>query len=334
MFSDEVGVIITMSLNSKNVLITGATGFIGYHLTKKLLAQNCNVIAIGRNFKLLNMLPKNKLLIKINGDLIKENFLINLFSKHRIDILFHLAAKVHERSEKDVKQYRLVNVNLTEKLAELALNHNVERLVYFSSVSVYGDTEGRIINENGKYTPSTTYGKTKLEAENLLIKSWQKFNLPVTVLRLTSVYGTYDHGNMKLLSNIIRKHLSVMVGQGKNRKTMIYIDDVIQAAIFAAIRDEAVGEVFNVGENSYTFCEILDTIEKALRVSTFRFKIPLFLEKIIERQKISVTLSSLLKTLNSDNCYSTDKAKKILGFKPMFNLEQGLKESIEWYRSN
>lgn len=323
-----------MSLNSKSVLITGATGFIGYHLTKKLLAQNCNVIAIGRNFKLLNTLPKNKLLIKINGDLIKDDFLINIFSNYRINIIFHLAAKVHERSEKDVKQYRLVNVNLTEKLAELALNHNVERLVYFSSVSVYGDTEGRIINEKEMCTPSTIYGKTKLEAENILIKAYQKYNLPIIILRLTSVYGTYDHGNVKLLANIIRKHLSAMVGQGKNRKTMIYIDDVIQAAILAAIRDEAEGEVFNIGENSYTFCEVLDTIEKTLRFSMFCFKIPLFLEKIIEKQKISVALSSLVKTLNSDNCYSTDKAKKILGFKPMFNLEQGLKESIEWYRSN
>lgn len=323
-----------MSILNKNILITGATGFIGYHLTKKLLTQNCNVIAIGRNFKLLNRLQKNKLLIKVSGDLTKEEFLSNLFSNYRIDILFHLAAKVHDRSEKDVKQHRLVNVNLTGKLAELALNHNVERLVYFSSVAVYGNTEGRIINEKETCSPFTIYGKTKLEAENLLIKLWQSRGLPITILRLASVYGTYDHGNMKLLANIARKHFSAMIGKGKNRKTMIYVDDVIQAAILVAIRDDAVGEVFNIGENFYTFCEILDTIEKALCASTFRVKVPLFLEKIIERQKISGALYSLVKTLSSDNCYSTDKAKKILGFKPVFNLEQGLKESIGWYRSN
>ncbi|MBA7497314.1 dTDP-glucose 4,6-dehydratase [subsurface metagenome] len=323
-----------MSLISKNVLVTGATGFIGYHLTKKLLEQNCNVIAVGRNFKLLNRLPKNKLLIKVSGDLAKDDFLINLFLNYKIDVIFHLAAKVHDRLEKDVKQHRLINVNLTEKLSELALKNNVEKLLFFSTVSVYGDTEERTIDETEIHTPSTTYGKTKLEAENILIKAYQKYNLPIIILRLTSVYGTYDHGNLQLLAKLIRKHLSAMVGKGKNRKTMIYIDDVIQAVILAAIRDEAVGEVFNIGENSYTFCEILDTLEKMLDVSTLRFKIPLSLGKVIEKQNINITLSKLIKTIGSDNCYSSDKAKKILGFKPIFNLEQGLKESVDWYRSS
>ena len=68
-----------MSLTSKNVLVTGATGFIGYHLTKKLLTQNCNVIAVGRNFKLINKLEANSHLIKVKGDLINNDFLVNLF---------------------------------------------------------------------------------------------------------------------------------------------------------------------------------------------------------------------------------------------------------------
>jgi nucleoside-diphosphate-sugar epimerase len=323
-----------MSFTNKNVLVTGATGFIGYHLTKKLLAQNCNVIAVGRNFKLLNRLPKNKLLIKVSGDLAKDDFLINLFLNYKIDVVFHLAAKVHDRLEKGVKQYRLINVNLTEKLAGLALKNNVEKLIFFSTVSVYGDTKERIITERDKCTPSTIYGKTKLEAENILIKAYQKYNLPIIILRLTGVYGTYDHGNLQLLAKLIRKHLSAMAGEGKNRKTMIYVDDVIQAAILAAIRDEAVGEVFNIGENFYIFCEILYTLEKILDVSTLCFKIPLSLGKVIERQNINLTLSKLIKTIGSDNCYSSDKAKKILGFKPLYNLEQGLQESVDWYKNN
>jgi len=323
-----------MSLTNKNVLVTGATGFIGYHLARKLLAQNCNVIAVGRDFKLINKLEANSASIKVKGDLTKNDFLDNLFSKYQIDIIFHLAAKVHDRLEKDVKQYRLINVNLTEKLAEHALKNNVEKLIFFSTVSVYGDTEGRTIDETEICTPSTTYGKTKLEAENILIKAYQKYNLPIVVLRLVSVYGIYEHGNLQLLAKLIRKHLSVMVGQGKNRKTMVYVEDVIQAAMLAAIRDEAVGEVFNIGENFYTFCEILDVLEKILDVSTLRFKIPLSLGKVIEKQKINLTLSKLIRTIGSDNCYSTEKAKKILGFKPLYNLEQGLQESVEWYKNN
>lgn len=322
------------SLNSRSVLITGATGFVGYHLSKKLLEQNCNVIAVGRDFKLLNKLGANSALIKIKGDLTKKNFLDNIFSKYQIDIIFHLAAKVHDRLEKNVKQYRLINVNLTEKLAELALKNNVEKLIFFSTVSVYGDTEGRIIDETDICTPYTTYGKTKLEAENILIKAYQKYNLPIIILRLTSVYGTYDHGNLQLSTKLIRKHISAMVGKGKNRKTMIYVNDVVQAAMLAAIRDEAVGEIFNIGENFYTFSKILNTLEKMLNVSTLCFKIPLFLEKVMEKQNINLTLSKLIGTIGSDNCYSSDKAKKILGFKPLYNLEQGLKESIEWYKNN
>ena len=323
-----------INLIRKNILITGATGFIGYYLTKKLLAQNCNIIAIGRNFKLINKLEANSALIKIKGDLTKNNFLDNIFSKYQIDIIFHLAAKVHDRLEKDIKQYRLINVNLTEKLAELALKNNVEKLIFFSTVSVYGDTERRTIDETEICSPSTTYGKTKLEAENILIKAYQKYNLPIIILRLTSVYGTYDHANLQLLAKLIRKHLSAIVGQGKNRKTMVYIEDVIQAAMLATIRDEAVGEVFNIGENFYTFCKILDTLEKILDISTLRFKIPLSLGKVIEKQKINLTVSKLVRTISSDNCYSSDKAKKVLGFKPLYSLEQGLKESVEWYKNN
>jgi len=355
-----------INLTNKNVLVTGATGFIGYHLTKKLLAQNCNVIAVGRDFKLINKLEANSHLIKLKGDLINNDFLVNLFSKYRIDVIFHLAAKVHDRLEKDANQYRLINVNLTEKLAELALKNNVEKLIFFSTVSVYGDTEGRTIDETEICAPSTTYGKTKLEAENILIKAYQKYNLPIIILRLTSVYGTYDHGNLQLLAKLIRKHLSTMVGQGKNRKTMVYIEDVIQAVMLTVIRDEAVGEIFNIGENFYTFCKILDTLEeildvstdeavgeifnvgenfytfckilatleKMLDISTLRFKIPLDLGKIIEKQNINLTLSKLVRTIGSENCYSSDKAKKILGFKPLFNLEQGLQESVEWYKNN
>lgn len=323
-----------MSILNKNILITGATGFIGYHLTKKLLTQNYNVIAVGRDFKLINKLEANSALIKIKGDLTKNNFIDNIFSKYQVDIIFHLAAKVHDRLEKDVKQYRLINVTLAEKLAEHALKNNVEKLIFFSTVSVYGDTEGRTINETEICTPSTTYGKTKLEAENILIKAYQKYNLPIIILRLTSVYGTYDHGNLQLLAKFIRKHLSTMVGKGKNRKTMVYVEDVIQAAMLAAIRDEAVGEIFNIGENFYTFYKILDTLEKMLDVSTLRFKIPLSLGKVIEKQIINLTLSKLIRTIGSDNCYSSDKAKKILGFKPIFNLEQGLKESVGWYRNS
>lgn len=323
-----------MSLTNKNVLVTGATGFIGYHLTKKLLAQNCNIIAIGRNFKLIDSLKNQKSLIKIEGDLVKENFLEAIFNKYHIDIIFHLAAKVHDRLEKDIEQHRLININLTEKLAKLALKNNVKKFIFFSSVSIYGDTEERTIDETEICTPSTTYGKTKLEAENILIKTYQKYDLPIVILRLTSVYGTYDHGNLQLLAKLIRKHISAMVGKGKNRKTMIYVDDIIQAAILAAIRDEAVGEVFNIGENFYSFCEILDTLEKKLDVSTLRFKVPSSLGKVIEKQNINLTLSKLIRTISSDNCYSSDKAKKILGFKPLYNLEQGLQESVEWYKNN
>jgi len=323
-----------MNLTDKNVLITGATGFIGYHLTKKLLAQNCNVIAVGRNFKLLNMLPKNKLLIKVNGDLIKNEFLTNLFSKYRIDIIFHLAAKVHDRLEKDVDRYRLVNINLTEKLAELALKNNIEKLIFFSTVSVYGDTEGRTIDETEICTPSTTYGKTKLEAENILIKAYQKYNLPIIILRLTSVYGTYDHGNLPLLFKVIKKHLSFMVSNGDNRKTMLYIDDAIQAAILAATEEKANGEIFNIGENHYSFNYILNTIEKVLEVSSVRLKIPTFFAKIIREQKIIKNISRIAKTISSDNCYSNEKAKRMLRFKPAYSLEKGLKKSAKWYKYN
>ena len=323
-----------INLIRKNVLITGATGFIGYHLTKKLLAQNCNIIAIGRNFKLINKLEANSTLIKIKGDLAKNNFLDNIFSKYQIDIIFHLAAKVHDRLEKDVKQYRLINVDLTEKLAEHALKNNIEKLIFFSTVSVYGDTEGRTIDETEICTPSTTYGKTKLEAENILIKAYQKYNLPIIILRLTSVYGTYDHGNLPLLYKAIKKHLSFMVGKGKNRKTMLHTNDAIQAAMLAVVEDKANGEVFNIGEDFYRFCDILNMIEKTLGVSTIRLSIPLSLAKIIKTQKLIKTLSRMIETISSDNCYSSDKAKKILGFTPLYNLEQGLQESVGWYKDN
>jgi len=330
----KLGVIIIMSLIGKNILITGATGFLGYHLTKRLIDENCNLILLGRNFKLIDSIKNQKSLIKIKGDLTKEDFLDAIFNKYHIDMIFHLAAKVHDRSEANYNQYKSLNVILTKKIAELALQYQVKKIIFFSTVSVYGDTEGKIIDEKMPCFPSTVYSKTKLEAEKILLKSWQDFKLPVVILRLSSIYGKYDHGNLPLLYKAIKKHLSFMVGKGKNRKTMLHTNDAIQAAMLAVVEDKANGEVFNIGEDFYRFCDILNMIEKTLGVSTIRLSIPLSLAKIIKKRKLIKTLSRMIETISSDNCYSSDKAKKILNFNPLFNLEQGLQESVEWYKDN
>ena len=125
-----------------------------------------------------------------------------------------------------------------------------------------------------------------------------------------------------------------MVSNGDNRKTMLYIDDAIQAAILAATEEKANGEIFNIGENHYSFNYILDTIEKVLEVSSVRLKIPTFFAKIIREQKIIKNISRISETISSDNCYSNEKAKRMLRFKPAYSLEKGLKKSAKWYKYN
>ena len=115
---------------------------------------------------------------------------------------------------------------------------------------------------------------------------------------------------------------------------LLHTNDAIQAAMLAVVEDKANGEVFNIGEDFYRFCDILNMIEKTLGVSTIRLSIPLSLAKIIKKRKLIKTLSRMIETISSDNCYSSDKAKKILHFTPLYNLEQGLQESGGWYKDN
>lgn len=251
-----------IDLNGKNVLVTGASGFIGGRLVDYLVSYcHANVRALVRNFGhavYIARLPVNL----VPGDLTDRESLRQAVSG--CEIVFHCAAGM---TGEDVERIG-TTVEGTRNILDAALEANVKRFVYISTVAVYGPDPGSIVDENTPLVKSgDLYADSKLEAEKLVIQYGVEKHLPVTILRPTIVYGPRS-GSWTLgpLNNIRAGKLAFING-GSGFANQVYIDDVVQALLLAATRPEAIGEVFVISNGKWvTWKEFFGYYERMLGV--------------------------------------------------------------------
>lgn len=173
------------------VLVTGAGGWLGSELTEQLLEKGYEVRALDRietnSLKSLKKLYDNKLDISL-GDICDFKFVGE--SLKNIDIVYHLAAKVHTipKNQEEENMFFKVNTEATENLFKKALKNKVKRVIFYSSVAVYGDSEDKITVNSFK-KPKTAYGKSKLKAEEIGMKLYKEKRLPLTIIEPVTVYG-------------------------------------------------------------------------------------------------------------------------------------------------
>ena len=306
------------------MLITGATGFVGNPLSEILIKQNWKVRGVGRSsIKLCGIEPV--IINDINGDTDWSEALKD------IDVVIHLAARVHvmkETSAEPLSEFRNVNVEGTRQLAIQAANAGIKRLIYVSSIKVNGEkTANKPFDELDSAAPEDAYGISKYEAELALHEVASSTGLEIVIIRPPLIYGPNVKGNFLQMARVIKKGMPLPFASVKNLRSLLYIDNLIDALILCATHPEAAGKTYLIsdGEDIST-SELLSKVAHAMGLKARLFHCPITLLKVLgsltgRRDQVS----RLLDSLQVDN----RKLKEELGWSPKFSLEEGLRKTFQ-----
>lgn len=309
------------------ILVTGAAGFIGFHLTKKLLEQGYKVIGID-NFNSYYD-PKLKhdraAILKTLGvevqniDISDEIKIKELFQKNSFTHIVHLAAQAGVRySITNPKSYLSPNINGFVTLLE-ACKENKTPFIYASSSSVYGCNSKIPFSENDiTDSPSNLYGATKKANELIASAYHHLFQIPVTGLRFFTVYGPFGRPDMAYFSftrALFEGNEIPVFNNGKMQRDFTYVDDIVEG-IIASLKLAAPHEVFNLGNN------------KPENLMDFINHIEIATGKKANLKYLPMQQGDMLKTYAD-----IEHAKEKLGFIPKTSLAKGIEQFVTWYRS-
>lgn len=312
------------------ILVTGAGGFIGAELVKKLRTRDFNVKTMVRS-----SVPGEK---HFQWDLTSGQCPVDMFEG--VHTLFHLAGKAHAVAETLAEQadYRQVNIDGTRKLLEAAKQAGVKCFVFFSSVKAVGDGEYQPIDEKVTIPATTCYGQSKYEAEQLVLHGGY-VPYPV-VIRPAMVYGNSNKGNLPRMIKAIKAGLFPPVPELHNRRSMVHVEDVVRAAILAAEKPEAKGQIYIVTDGqSYSTRQIYDWIREGLGKTPVCWAIPLVFLKALAKIGDTIGLlrrrrflfdSITLKKLTGSAWYCSAKIERELGFTPRYTLPQSLPDILRF----
>ncbi len=293
------------------VLVTGSEGFIGKRLVEALRKKGIKV----REFDLKkgdSLLDAKRLAKKIKG----------------IEAVVHLAAELDENSKTLFK----TNVEGTEALLNTSAGEKVKRFIFLSTVGVMGELKKQA-NEMTKPNPVTRYEKSKALAEEK-VEQFQEL-VPVTIIRSALVLGANSYWKSIIL---LAKKGFPLIGSGKNKFQLVYVDDLVEAIVFCLENKQTEGETFIVAEEkAVTLEEFYIHLRKLLGKKEKPIKIPVWLAKTISILYITICFLLNKKTLfrpayiqrlQRERNYSINKIKEF-GWKPMFNSLQALEKTID-----
>ncbi len=313
----------------KHILVTGATGFVGKHLCQRLLDNGASVVASVRTAEAAEMLPDG-VQPCVTGNLESlDNWDAVLNS---VDTVVHLAARAHILCEADLDplaSYRKVNVEGTRKVLDACHGSSVKRLIYLSSIGVVGRGSSRSYRESDLCHPEEPYAQSKHEAEQLVIAAGKEGVLETVVLRPPLVFGPGVGANFLRIMNLVRRGLPLPLGLVKNVRSMVFIDNLIDAITLCLDHPRASGEVFHVADQYPVATTVL--IDKLAEnfgkpISMWPIPIPLLrLAGICLRKDIDA--DRLVRSLT----VSTEKIEQALDWKPAVSFEEGIQRTVEAY---
>ncbi len=324
-------------LVGSRILITGATGYTGSVLARKLVSQGLDVVAIARHSS--NLEPFQDLPIEWIRGYVFDEELIDQAVKG-VNYIFHMVTPFREAKSPDLGYYN-VHVLSTQLLAKAALKEpEFKRFVHVSTIGIHGHVANPPGDENCPVHPGDIYQETKLEGE-LWIRSFaDKEGLPVTVVRPAGIYGPGEKRFLKIFKMVAKKRVPV-IGDGKNLLHLIHVDDLTNFFILAATHPQAVGEVFICGsKRAITFEEMVFIISKYYGISVKFIRLPaapifalgflcelicrpLGIEPPIYRRRLAF--------YTKDRSFNTTKMQNLLGFVPAHLDSDGLEELAQWY---
>ena len=324
----------------KKILITGASGFVGSHLVEEALNRDLEVYAGVRKTSSRQFL-KNKNIHFFEMDFTNKKELKEKFNKAKFDFIIHNAGVV---SVPKLQDYFTINFDYVKNLIEALNNTLPEKFIYMSSLASYGPASSSdlsdFLTEGRKPKPINTYGKSKLKSEGY-IKSIN--NLPYIIFRPTAIYGPREKEILTFFK-LINKNIEGYIGNKKQHLTFIYVKDLAKTILDAALSKVSQKSYFISDGKHYSQNDLGKYAKQFLNKKTLRFHVPVSLVRSIawlleQPAKLTGNYPALnlekVRILESMNwkCDLT-ALKEDLNFRPQYDLERGLEETIEWYKKN
>jgi NAD dependent epimerase/dehydratase len=308
----------------KNVLVTGADGFIGSHLTEMLYSQGYKVKALSQynSFNNWGWLEKVNCKEKIDiltGDIRDYNFCKSITKN--TDIIFHLAALIAiPFSYIAPDSYLETNVRGTLNICQASKENKISRLIHTSTSEVYGTAKYVPIDESHPLQPQSPYSATKVAADALAMSFFHSFDLPLTIARPFNTYGPRQSARAvipTIITQIASGKKKIKLGDTSPTRDFNYVQDCCRALILIAENNKTIGETINIGSNSEI--SILNTLKliKELMSSDVSF--------INDEERLRPKKSEVFR-LWCDN----KKIQQLVGYEPKFSIKDGLKETIDW----
>lgn len=325
------------------LLVTGATGLVGSHVAERARKQGIPTRALVRAGADTALLEEWGVEI-LRGDMADRESLKKAVSG--ASVIIHCAAKVGDWGP--VEQYRTVNVQgLENLLAEAEAADTLKRFIHISSLGVY---EARDHYGTDESEPPNTdgidgYTLTKFESEQVVLKRISETQFPATVLRPGFIYGPRDRTVIPRIMEKLQQKAVKFLGSGEKLMNNTYVGNLVDAVFAALERQETIGELYNITDGRLVSKqEFMATIAEAAGYEVPTKAVPLpvarCLAKVLEglwrmlgKKEAPILSSARIKFLGLNLDYCIDKAKRELDYKPHVDFSDGMKQTVEWFRS-
>ncbi len=314
-----------MELKGKNILVTGADGFIGSHLTEMLVARGGRVKALSQynsfnNWGWLEDCNCLDDLEVLTGDIRDPYYCRSII--RGVDVIFHLAALIAiPFSYTAPMSYVDTNIKGTLNICQAALDNGCERVIHTSTSEVYGTAQYVPIDEKHPLQPQSPYSATKIAGDALATSFYNTFNLPLVIARPFNTYGPRQSARAVIptvITQIANGARQIKLGDLRPTRDLNFVTDTCRGFLSLAECDKAVGQTVNIGSNyEISMADLVDLIKEIMASDT---------EIISEQARIRPEKSEVFR-LWCDN----RKIHKLTGFTPEYTIRAGLEKTIDWF---
>ncbi len=324
----------------ERILVTGANGFIGSHIVERLLADGYHVMGLVRKTSDLTFLIGINVEL-VYGDITDLNSIFH--ATHNINIIVHNAGLASDWGK--YEDFERINVQGTKNIAEAALRNNVKRIVYMSSTAIHGFGSKTKMNENSpRNHKDFPYSKSKQVAEDWLFDFGKNNHLEVTAIRPGNVFGPRDHTFMSKYLEAMERGKAAEINHGVSKTCPTYVENLVRAVSLACMHKNADGEAFIITDGLdidwHSFNKkLVASLGLKNKLNSFPYTLAYFAGYVLEKiftlfKSKEAPLITTYRVQNGglDYDFSIEKAKSILGFKPMVSPEDAISKTIDWYK--
>lgn len=316
---------ILMNGSTGKVLITGATGFIGRNLLSSLVKLGWSLRAAVRDVRFLGVLPPGVEPFLLRGE--PDDW---LRATEGVKCMVHLIGRAHKpRTPTDLEDFRSVNVSITKAVLESAIQNGVQRFIYMSSIKAVGEGCAIPYNEETPCAPEDPYGRSKLEAEQLILRLAERTTLRPIILRPPLVYGPGVKGNFLRLMRLAQSGYPLPFKSLSTRRSMIFVGNLVDFIATALLHPQAPGGIFHLADaESITIPDLVTRLRKLMgrpaRLFPLHPDVLSALATIVGKRKDA---ERMIRSLT----VSITKAQTLLNWDPPYSIDEGLGDTVEWF---